>query len=186
MRRRLMGHSAVLAALVLMLGGAAAGQMSSGAAQDHPHGPELGNVRFPVSCNAQAQERMNHALAMLHSFWFSEAKKTFESVIQADPSCGMAYWGIALTQFGNPFAGGPAAEGTKAGFEAAEKAAATGAGTEREKAYIEAVLTLYRDHEKLDNRARMQAYEAALAKLKDAYSDDTEAAIFHALMMVAT
>ena len=61
--------------------------------QDHQHADELGNVTFPTSCNAEAQSRMNRAVAMLHSFWFPEARKTFESVLAADASCGIAHWG---------------------------------------------------------------------------------------------
>ena len=60
-------------------------------AQEHQHTDELGTVAFSVSCNADAQTRMNRAVAMLHSFWFPEARKTFESVVQADPGCGIAY-----------------------------------------------------------------------------------------------
>ena len=83
-------------------------------AQEHQHTDELGTVAFSVSCNAEAQTRMNRAVAMLHSFWFPEARKTFESVVQADPACGIAYWGVAMTHFGNPMAGGSGADGQKA------------------------------------------------------------------------
>src|SRR5688572_29849682 len=78
---------------------------------------ELGSVKFPVTCNAQAQERMHRAVAMLHSFWFPEARKAFESVAEADPACGIAHWGVALTHFGNPMAGGATAPGLAAGWE---------------------------------------------------------------------
>src|SRR5687767_10859909 len=84
-------------------------------AQEHKHDDHsVGSVQFPVGCNAEAQKRMNTAVAMLHSFWLLEARKTFESAAQADPSCGVAYWGVAITHFGNPFAGGPGAEANKA------------------------------------------------------------------------
>jgi tetratricopeptide (TPR) repeat protein len=143
-------------------------------------------VHFQVGCNAEAQQRMNTAVAMLHSFWFSEARKTFESVAQADPSCGVAYWGVAATWFGNPFVGGPNAEGNRAGWEAAQKAAALGAKNDRDKAYIDAASALYRDYDKVDNRTRMKAYEAALGGLHAQNAADTESAIFHALWLVAT
>src|SRR5918992_3255062 len=68
--------------------------------QQHDHGLEVGAVAFPVSCNAEAQTRMNRAVAMLHSYWFPAARQTFESVVQADVGCGIAYWGVAMTHFG--------------------------------------------------------------------------------------
>ena len=42
---------------------------------------------------------------MLHSFWFSAAIDTFNAVLKADPTCTMAYWGIAMSWWGNPFGG---------------------------------------------------------------------------------
>src|SRR5688572_5566591 len=95
-------------------------------AQEHQHFDELGTVAFSVSCNAEAQTRMNRAVAMLHSFWFPEARKTFESVVEADAGCGIAYWGVAMTHFGNPMAGGSTAEGQAAGWDAARKAVSIG------------------------------------------------------------
>jgi tetratricopeptide (TPR) repeat protein len=154
--------------------------------QEHKHtGDAVGNVHFKVGCNAAAQDRMNSAVAMLHSFWFTEARKAFELAAQADPACGVAYWGVALTHFGNPFAGGPAPAGNKSGLEAAEKAASIGGTTPHDRAYIESALSLYRDYDKLDNRTRMRAYEKALAALHAQDPNDTESAIFHALWMVA-
>lgn len=154
-------------------------------AQDHPREHALGTVVFATGCNVEAQRRMNTAVAMLHSFWVSEARKTFESIASVDPKCGVAEWGVALTWFGNPFAGGPGAEGNRNGYAAAVKAVGIGATTSRDQAYIDAALALYRDHDRVDNRTRMRAYEAALGKLHATDSSDTESAVFHALWMVA-
>jgi len=51
-------------------------------------------------------------------------------VVQADPGCGIAYWGVAMTHFGNPMAGGSTAEGQAAGWDAAQEAAAIGGSVE--------------------------------------------------------
>lgn len=155
-------------------------------AQDHAHADDkVGTVSFPVSCNAEAQQRMNGAVAMLHSFWFPEARKAFESVAEADSECGMAYWGVALTHFGNPIAGGAGAQGQTAGWAAAQKAMATGAKSPRDRAYIDAVATLFRDHDKSANRARMLVYERAMKAIVDQYPTDTEAKVFHGVIMVS-
>lgn len=70
-------------------------------AQHSEHGtprgtpPEkLGEVNFPVSCNAAAQKDFNRAMALFHSFWFEPAKESFAKVLEHDRECGMAYWGI--------------------------------------------------------------------------------------------
>ena len=156
-------------------------------AQEHQHpADELGNVTFPTSCNAEAQSRMNRAVAMLHSFWFPEARKTFESMLAADPACGIAHWGIALTHFGNPMAEGSAAPGQAAGAAAARMAAQVGAKDARDRAYIDAAAALYRDYATVDNRTRMVAYQAAMHSIVERYPADTEAKIFDALFTVAT
>ena len=89
---------------------------------------------------------MHTAVAMLHSFWFPEARKAFTAVAEADPRCGMAHWGIALTHFGNPLAGGSAAPSQALGAAAAAEAVRVGARDGRDSAYIAAVATLFRDH----------------------------------------
>ena len=115
-----------------------------------------------VTEQVEAQAVMNRAVAMLHSFWFPEARGTFESVVKADPGCGIAYWGIAMTHFGNPMAGGSVAEGQAAGWAAAKKAASIGGRSDRDRAYIAAAVALFQDHEAVNNPPRMRKYEAAL------------------------
>ncbi|MEX2182670.1 MAG: hypothetical protein WD771_11560 [Gemmatimonadaceae bacterium] len=154
-------------------------------AQEHQHDQGVGTVEFPTACNAEAQRAINTAVAMLHSFWFVEARNTFRAAADADPACGTAYWGIAITHFGNPFAGGPGPEGNRAGLTAAQRAVAIGGRAPRDQAYIAAALSLYADHDRVDNRTRMRAYEAALGDLHAKNPADSETAILHALWMVA-
>ena len=68
---------------------------------DHQHdgSEKLGTVDFPVSCNAAAQRGFGRAVALIHSFWYDEAAKAFTAVAGLDPSCAMAYWGIAMSNF---------------------------------------------------------------------------------------
>jgi tetratricopeptide (TPR) repeat protein len=155
------------------------------AGQDRVQMEDLGEVSFAVACSADAQERMHRGVAMLHSFWFPEARRMFESVVEADPGCGIAYWGVALTHFGNPMGGGSGAEGQAAGWEAAQRAVQAGARSERDQAYVDAAVALFRDHATLDNRTRMRAYQEAMAAIAERHPEDTEAKIFHAIFMVA-
>src|SRR5262249_48119746 len=97
-RRRPMRPAAIVVTLSLLFA------VSAGAQQV----PEkLGTVNFSTSCNAAAQQEFTRAVALLHSFGFSQAIKAFEAALQADPSCGIAYWGGAVARLGNPLARPP-------------------------------------------------------------------------------
>lgn len=147
----------------------------------------LGAVRFPTSCSAAAQPRFNHAVALLHSFAFPPAVEGFEAVLRVDPRCAMAYWGLALSAWGNPFAAGikPAVQ-LERGLAAVHEARTAGTPTQRERAYIEAAARLYEHGDSLDQRARLLAYRDAMADLTAREPADTEAAIFHALAQAFT
>lgn len=157
-------------------------------AQDHDHpSPEhLGTVNFSTSCVKTAQPQFNRAVALMHSFQFARAIEGFNTILASDPSCAVAYWGIALSKWGNPFAAGlkPQAQ-LEQGLKAIQQARAAGAKTERERAYIEAVARLYTDAATIDQRSRILAYENAMAGVSAAYPDDIEAAIFYALALAA-
>ncbi len=158
--------------------------------QQHEHGSpaneKLGVVVFSTSCRADAQPRFNRAVALLHSFEFTRAIEGFNATLEADPSCAMAEWGVALSRWGNPFAPGirPPAP-LQQGRDAANRAKAIGPKTPREGAYVEAVSQLYDSYERVDQRARMVAYRDAMARVAAANPDDTEASIFYALSIAA-
>src|SRR6516162_8998010 len=92
----------------------------------------FGRVHLQISCQPEVQERFDQALAMLHTFSFPEATKTFAAVAQEDPECGMAYWGIAASAVGSLY-GGRAGPQASQGEQAANKAALVGAKTPRER-----------------------------------------------------
>jgi len=172
----------------MVLAGVCAAFVAPVAAQhEHPAGDpgRLGKVNFPVSCDPSVQPQFSSAVAMLHSFWFEKASDTFAAVADKDPACGMAYWGIAMTHY-HPIWEAPGPVDLKAGMAALEKARSVGAKTQRERDYIAAIETFYRDAEKLDHRTRALAYEKAMDQLQARYPDDHEAAIFHALALLAT
>jgi tetratricopeptide (TPR) repeat protein len=144
---------------------------------------KLGEVNFPVSCSAAAQAQFNRAVAMLHSFFFPETVKAFAAVAAQEPSCAMAYWGIAISQRPNPLVAPFPAELMGKGWEAIEAGRAAGAKTQREKDWIEALAVFFKDYDKVDLRTRTLAYEAAMARLSERYPDDSEAAVFYALAL---
>jgi hypothetical protein len=149
-------------------------------------GERLGKVHFATSCASSVGEEFDHAMALLHSFEFNDAITGFKKVLQDDPSCGIAQWGIALSTWGNPFAGLRAPKTLQDGLAAAETAQKIGAKSERERDYIAAVMLLYKDADTLDHRARTLAYEKAMERIYTKYPKDLEAAAFYALAVDQT
>jgi hypothetical protein len=174
-----------LAAALLAL--AVAPQASAQEERRHRHGEErLGHVEFAVSCTPEAQRRFEHAMAVLHSFWWEEGEHAFGAVLEADSSCAMAHWGRALNAWGNPFAGGPIGPPLARGAVAAGRAAARPLATPREQGFVNAVAALYRDAAATSNATRLQAYADTLARLHRDLPGDTEVTIYHALALIAT
>src|ERR1041384_2701493 len=153
----------------------------------HEHDPseKLGVVDFKISCTPPAQKQFNRAVAWLHSFEYEEAEQAFTEVTVTDPQCGMGYWGIAMTNY-HPLWAPPTSQQLQKGWNAVEKAKTTGARTERERAYIAALETFYKDYDKVDHRARAFAYSDAMKQLHQLYRADDEAGVFYALMLIAT
>jgi hypothetical protein len=144
------------------------------------------SVKFQTSCAAAVKDDFNKGVALLHSFWFPEAIKVFESILARDPNCAMAHWGIALSNWGNPFAGlkqGRTIELTKATID---KAQTTGSPTARERGYIQAVAQLVTAGDPGSHAARIGAYETAMEQVSRDNPADTEARIFYALAVAQT
>jgi len=147
---------------------------------------KVGTVHFPTSCSAAVQGDFERAVAMLHSFWFSASTAAFAAVAQADPGCGIAHWGVAMNLLGNPFGWPPSPKALADGWAAVERAKTAGAKTQRERDYIAAIETFYKDADTVDHRTRALGYRQAMEQLTARYPDDREAAVFYALALNAT
>ena len=165
---------------------ACSGEAPPAPRDDRPAPEQLGRVHFETSCRPEAGADFDRAVALLHSFSFAAANRAFQDVLAQDPDCAMAYWGQALTRWGNPFAGLKPQASIVEGRAAIERGLATGMPTERERAYLDAAAELFRDAETTDQRTRMLAYERAMEGLHAQYPDDREAAMFYALAINQT
>jgi hypothetical protein len=143
---------------------------------------QLGKVNFPTSCDPKVQAAFERGVALLHSFWFPEARKVFLQVVQDDPSCSIAYWGLGVNRLLNPFGGQPPEKSLLEGQAAVDKGLATPAKTQRERDYVEAIAALY-VHGQTPWRERVLRYEQAMERLAARYADDGEAGIFYALAL---
>src|SRR5499427_8019502 len=142
----------------------------------------LGTVHFATSCNETAQRRFDRGMRYQHSFWYGQAKEIFEDVLKADPSCAIAYWGIALSLLSNPH-GAPTPASQPEGLAALQKGKALGAKTEREREFIDSLLVLYTDYDKIPRTQRVQSYLKAVEVLAQHYPDDDEAQLNYAITL---
>ena len=160
--------------------------VASGQHEQHAAAGKLGTVNFETSCQPATRADFNRGMALMHSFEFGPAIDAFNRVLSADPNCAIAYWGIALSHWSNPFTGLKTGPLLERGLAAVQKGLATGSPTPREKAYLNAVLHLYRDASTISHRDRTLAYARAMESVQRDYRDDIEARIFYALAMNQT
>ena len=146
-------------------------------------GAQFGKVQFPISCGPAVQGQFERAVAMLHSFFYPESVKAFQAIIDAEPQCAMAYWGLAISQRPNPLVPPWADDNLKRGLEAVQKGEAL-AKTERERDWLEALETVYKDYDNVPNTTRSERYEQAMERLARKYPGDKEASIFYALALL--
>src|SRR4030095_5571758 len=156
----------------------------------------VGKITFPITCAPDVQSDFARGVALLHSFFYEEARRVFTSVAERDPECAMAQWGIAMTWW-HPIWTPPTADEMRAGKAAIEKAMAMNAGTDRERGFITALNTYYNSadssaaapvgqscHGPVGPRDRVVAYEKAMRQLHDKYPDDFEVQTFYAFSVL--
>ena len=107
---------------ILLLGLATLCSLPVSAQQQTADTEKVGTVHFAVSCLPATQEPFDHAVAMLHSFWYPPDLNAFTEITRTDPNCAMAYWGIAISRRANPLVGAPDPVVLKDGLAAVEKA----------------------------------------------------------------
>ena len=158
----------------------------------------VGKVTFPITCAPDVQSDFARGVALLHSFFYEEARRVFTSISERDPKCPMAQWGIAMTWW-HPIWTPPTPDEMRAGKAAIEKAMSMNAGSDRERGFITALNTYYNTpdgsttatvgqscHGPVGPRDRVIAYEKAMRQLRDKYPDDFEVQTFYAFAVLST
>jgi tetratricopeptide (TPR) repeat protein len=142
----------------------------------------LGTVSFANSCSPAVQVSFNRAVALLHDFWYEEARKQFEEVYQADPSCAIAHWGAAMSEYHQIWSR-PNEKSIAQGWAEMQKAQSPPAKTPREREYIAALSSFYQPGNK-GYQERVEAYSAEMAKMYARYPD-VDSGAFYALSLLA-
>lgn len=146
---------------------------------------QFGAVDFEISCSGESRAEFELAMALLHSFEYDEAEKTFAKVIDITPDCAMAYWGVAMCNY-HPLWSPPTQPELEKGAKAIAIAQSISDKTQREEDYINAIASFYTDWQKADHRTRSVSYEKAMEKIYTDYPEDKEAALFYALALTAS
>ena len=166
----------------------------------------VGTVKLRSSCGPEAQAGIERATALLHSFFYDEARRVFGEVAAKQPGCALAHWGVAMT-FWHPIWTPPAPDERAAGRQAIERARAAGGGNDVERGLIAALSAYYADPTAnataatgtgeagqschgltggAEHAARALAYEQAMERLFAEHPGDVEVASFYALALLAT
>lgn len=182
MRKTTSGNSPQICLALMLVADLAFAHEHSGAL---PVDAKLGTVAFQTSCKQDVQSNFNRGIALLHSFWFSEAQHAFEAVTAADPHCSMAYWGIGMAYF-RLWSTWPGPAELNEGRAALKQANAATEKTARERAYISALNALYEDFKPFEPWRYVDKYAAALGKIAADYPSDLEAKVFWAFVLMVS
>ncbi len=146
---------------------------------------QFGSVNFEMTCGEKSKYDFNLAIELLHSFEYDESEKVFAKIIDTNPECAMAYWGIAMCNF-HPLWTPPTEAELKKGTQVIEIAKSISEKSKRESDYINAIAIFYKDWNKIDHHTRCINYEKAMQEIHTTYPEDKEAAIFYALALDAS
>ncbi len=164
-----------------MMKGAAATALVLGLAGSPPAAADsIGEVDFRASCTSAAQADFDHALGLMHHMMYVQARAAFEAIIENDPDCAMAYWGVANTLFQPLWGTRPSADDLERGWRHVE-AARERVETTREEVLVEATAAFFREPDQADFVTRIHRWIEAMEEAYDAYPDDPDIAALYSL-----
>ncbi len=143
-----------------------------------------GHADMEISCDISARSAFTRGLLQLHSFAWETARQSFKEAAELDNECAMAYWGVAMSYY-DGLHEHPSAEEVKLARQALQRAQAANHKDIREQAYINATGEIYKGYPDVERVVRDRNYNQAMANITKTYPNDDEAAIFHALSMLA-
>lgn len=154
------------------------------------HG-NLGEIEFPNSGAAEAQDDFIEGMLYMHNFEYQEAAAAFKRARTIDKDFAMAYWGEALT-YHHPLWNQQARTEArdllrKLGRTSKKRAAKV--DTQRERDYLGAIEILYGmtdETEALPKDARDDLYRDAMRRILETYPDDHEARTLYGLSILGS
>ena len=154
---------------------------------DHMHddapiaeGESIGEISFDANCSPEVKDDVNRAIGMLHHMMYVIARDSFEQIVEADPNCAMAYWGVATTLFQPIWGTRPSDEDLQYGWENISSAMEL-AESERERLLVESTAGFFREPGSADFRTRIDRWVSGVEEAYDAYPNDADIASLYAL-----
>ncbi len=140
----------------------------------------IGPLHVPISTTSeQAQKYFDQGFTLMYGFNHAEAIRSFKEAARLDPTCGICWWGVALSYGPNINQPMPP-EAVPQAWQALQTAQALRANeSPREQAYIDAVTARYSQSGK-DRVSLDRAYADAMARLVAGHPDDLDAAALYA------
>ena len=145
---------------------------------------QFGELNFSLSCSYETRDTFDLAVALLHSFQYNESEKAFVKVIDADPNCPMAYWGVAMSIYHAAWFP-PSKENLIKGSQVL-KIAKELSMDDKQRDYINAIDAFYIDWETIDHKTRAKRFEKNMEHIYLKYPEDIEAAVFYSLALYST
>lgn len=172
------GAIAVVAALLVAAAPGAAQHQHEGGRGD------LGVVTLEVSCDAGVRGAFDRGLALLHHMMYEESRAAFRAAAEADPSCGMAHWGMAMTRV-QPLWYPASDEALREGAASLARAREAGSLTAVEGALIRGSAPLFADVGEVDWWARLQGWADAMRSAWEAHPEELEVGALYGLAEIA-
>lgn len=144
----------------------------------------LGKVDFATTCSAAAQPLIEKGAALLHSFQYLQSENTFTEAAKQDSKCAMAHWGMAMALY-HQLWDFPDKKRLETGHKELDRAKKQKNISAREKGFLESAAVFFQKSGKLDEKARIAAYSAAMEKWYASVPGDVEVGSFYALSLVA-
>jgi tetratricopeptide (TPR) repeat protein len=158
-----------------------------------------GTIHFPVTCKEEVRADFDTAVALLHSFFYDEARRRFLEIAERDPACAMAWWGVAMTWY-HPLWAPPTPDDMKKGSEAVAKAKQIGARTEIEAGFIDAVDAFFNNEDRPASAepvaqschgprilsARAVCFRQSMERLHGKHPENLEVTAFTTLSLLGT
>ncbi|HSF45452.1 MAG TPA: hypothetical protein VLA58_05555, partial [Chitinophagaceae bacterium] len=150
-----------------------------------PPGMEFGLAGIETTCSERVKNEFNLAITLLHSFEYDEAEKMFAKIINVEPGCAMAYWGVAMSNY-HPLWDPPTQSELEKGAKAITIAESIKQKSKIEGDYIAAMALFYKNWSSTDHRTRSMGFKNAMKRMYDNYPGNKEVAVFYALTLDAT
>ena len=142
-----------------------------------PPDKQFGSVEFETSCSEKVKTDFNLAISLLHSFEYNQSEKVFAKIIDEEPTCAMAYWGVAMCNY-HPLWSPPAQVDLEKGAKAIAIAKALTQKSKRESDYIDAIASFYKDWNKTDHHTRSINFEKGMERTYADFPNDKEVQYF--------